>query len=72
MSPTCCTDAGLILGTVVSLAANVAGGMRGLEAYQSGILISGEGHVLTVWSYVLDADDVTVVCGTTGAAITRA
>jgi serine protease Do len=38
-----------------------AGGIRGLEAYQSGILISGKGHVLTVWSYVLDADEVTVV-----------
>ncbi|MEX2316361.1 MAG: S1C family serine protease [Pirellulales bacterium] len=38
-----------------------AGGMRSLEAYQSGLLISGEGHVLTVWSYVLDADEVTVV-----------
>jgi S1-C subfamily serine protease len=38
-----------------------AGGLRGLESYQSGILISAEGHVLTVWSYVLDADDVTAV-----------
>ena len=38
-----------------------AGGLRGLEAYQSGILVSSEGHVLTVWSYVLDGDDVTVV-----------
>jgi serine protease Do len=38
-----------------------AGGLRGLEAYQSGLLISDEGHVLTVLSYVLDADEVTVV-----------
>src|SRR4051812_2261946 len=38
-----------------------AGGPRGLEAYQSGMLISAGGHVLTVWSYVLDADEVTVV-----------
>ncbi|MBM3998871.1 MAG: serine protease [Planctomycetes bacterium] len=38
-----------------------AGGVRGLEAYQSGLVISAEGHVLTVWSYVLDADAVTVV-----------
>src|SRR5712675_2426769 len=38
-----------------------AGGPRGLEAYQSGFLISAEGHVLTAWSYVLDTDDVTVV-----------
>ena len=37
-----------------------AGGFRGLEAYQSGVLISAEGHVLTLWSYVLDTDDVSV------------
>jgi S1-C subfamily serine protease len=38
-----------------------AGGIRGLEHYQSGILISGKGHVLTVLSYVLDSDEVSVV-----------
>jgi serine protease Do len=38
-----------------------AGGVRGLEHYQSGILISGKGHVLTVASYVLDSDEVDVV-----------
>src|SRR3954465_15622439 len=38
-----------------------AGGVRGLEHYQSGILISDKGHVLTVSSYVLDSDEVTVV-----------
>jgi len=38
-----------------------AGGFRGMEAYQSGFLISPEGHVLTVWSYVLDTDYITVV-----------
>jgi serine protease Do len=38
-----------------------AGGLRGLEAYQSGMLISPEGHVLTAWSYVLDTDEPTVV-----------
>jgi len=37
-----------------------AGGLRGLEAYQSGFLISGEGHILTVWSYVLDSDVIAV------------
>jgi S1-C subfamily serine protease len=37
-----------------------AGGIRGLEAYQSGFLISPEGHILTVWSYVLDTDVVSV------------
>lgn len=35
-----------------------AGGSRGLEHYQSGMLISAEGHILTVWSYVLDSDEV--------------
>src|SRR5690349_13494319 len=35
-----------------------AGGVRGLEHYQSGILISDKGHVLTVSSYVLDSDEV--------------
>ena len=34
-----------------------SGGLRGLEAYQSGILISAEGHVLTAWSYVLDSEE---------------
>lgn len=38
-----------------------AGGLTGLEAYQSGFLVSGEGHILTVWSYVLDAEVVTVM-----------
>lgn len=37
-----------------------AGGYRGLEAYQSGFLFSAEGHILTVWSYVLDTDYITV------------
>jgi S1-C subfamily serine protease len=38
-----------------------AGGLSGLEAYQSGILISPDGLVLTVQSYVLDTDDLAVV-----------
>ncbi|MCR4413426.1 MAG: S1C family serine protease [Thermoguttaceae bacterium] len=38
-----------------------AGGLRGLEAYQSGLLISAEGHILTAWSTVLDTDSITVV-----------
>ena len=37
-----------------------SGGVRGLEAYQSGFLISNDGHVLTAWSYVLDSDIVTL------------
>ena len=38
-----------------------AGGIKGLEAYQSGFLIFEQGHILTVWSYVLDTDYVTAV-----------
>jgi S1-C subfamily serine protease len=38
-----------------------AGGLRGMEAYQSGILISAEGHVLTALSYVLDTNDLIVM-----------
>ena len=38
-----------------------AGGLQGLEAYQSGFLISGEGHLLTAWSYVLDSEVVTAI-----------
>ncbi len=38
-----------------------AGGPRGLEAYQTGILISPEGHVLTAWSTVLDTDQPVVI-----------
>ncbi|MCS7304929.1 MAG: S1C family serine protease [Thermoguttaceae bacterium] len=38
-----------------------AGGFRGLEHYQSGMLISDQGHILTVWSHVLDTDEITVV-----------
>ena len=35
-----------------------AGGYKGLEAYQSGILISPEGHILTAYSHVLDSDSI--------------
>ncbi|MFN6192187.1 MAG: S1C family serine protease [Planctomycetia bacterium] len=38
-----------------------AGGVRGLEAYQSGILVSPDGRIVTVMSTVLDADEVTCV-----------
>ena len=37
-----------------------AGGFRGLEAYQSGFLISADGYILTAWSYVLDTKYVGV------------
>lgn len=35
------------------------GGYRGLEPYQSGFLISSDGHILTAWSYVLDTEYIT-------------
>ena len=38
-----------------------AGGTRGLEAYQTGLLISPAGHVITVMSTVLDADELACV-----------
>ncbi|MEO1617767.1 MAG: S1C family serine protease [Planctomycetota bacterium] len=38
-----------------------AGGMKQLEAYQSGFLVSPEGHVATVWSYVLDVEPIVVL-----------
>ena len=40
-----------------------AGGLRGLAAYSTGFLVSPEGHIATVWSHVLDRDEVTVVGG---------
>lgn len=38
-----------------------AGGFRGLEAFQSGFLVSAEGHVLTAFSHVLDTDEIVVL-----------
>jgi serine protease Do len=38
-----------------------AGGLQGLAAFGSGFLVSKEGHIVTVWSHVLDADEVIVV-----------
>ncbi|HEY1783940.1 MAG TPA: trypsin-like peptidase domain-containing protein, partial [Pirellulales bacterium] len=38
-----------------------AGGFEGLEAYQSGFLVSADGHILTAWSYVLDTDYLAVM-----------
>lgn len=37
-----------------------AGGTRGLEAYQSGLLFSADGLILTAWSHVLDTESVSV------------
>lgn len=38
-----------------------AGGFSEMEGYQSGFFISGSGHVLTAFSYVLDTDDLVCV-----------
>lgn len=38
-----------------------AGALRGLEAYQTGFLVSPAGHIITVMSTVLDADELTCV-----------
>ena len=38
-----------------------AGGIRNLNSYGTGFLISPKGHILTVWSHLLDADVVHVV-----------
>jgi S1-C subfamily serine protease len=38
-----------------------AGGARGLESYQSGIIIDNSGHILTSWTTVLDVNKVRVV-----------
>lgn len=38
-----------------------AGGIRGLYAYSTGFLVSPRGHLVTVWSHVLDDQSVTVV-----------
>ena len=38
-----------------------AGGLRGLESYQTGILVSPSGHLVTVMSTVLDAEELDCV-----------
>ena len=38
-----------------------AGGLSGLEAYQSGFLVSPEGHIATAWSYVLDVQPIVIL-----------
>jgi serine protease Do len=36
------------------------GGPQGMEDYQSGFLVSSQGHILTAWSYVLDTESIDV------------
>lgn len=38
-----------------------AGGIKGLYAYSTGLVVSPTGHIVTVWSHVLDGDSVAVV-----------
>lgn len=38
-----------------------AGGIKQLYSYSTGFLVSAEGHIVTVWSHVLDSDTVNVV-----------
>ena len=38
-----------------------AGGSKNLYAYGSGFLVSPQGHIVTVWSHILDSDSVSVV-----------
>ncbi len=38
-----------------------AGGIRGLHSYSSGILVSPDGHILTVWNHVLETDGLRAV-----------
>ena len=38
-----------------------AGGGKNLYAYGSGFLVSPRGHIVTVWSHILDSDTVSVV-----------
>lgn len=38
-----------------------AGGFRGLEAYQTGFLVSAEGHLMTSMSTVLDSEEIDCV-----------
>jgi len=38
-----------------------AGGIRRLHAYSTGFVVSRQGHVATIWSHVLDTEELTVV-----------
>ncbi len=62
----CATSATALVDTIDDAQPKIvkiygAGGFRGMEAYQSGILISPQGHILTVFSHVLDTDYITAV-----------
>lgn len=65
-----CAQSQLSLGSINSVAVQAdlktvklygAGGIAGLDTYQSGFFIDEAGHILTVWSTVLDIDKVIAV-----------
>ncbi len=65
LSP-CASNAAGLVATIAEVQPKIvkiygAGGFHGLEAYQSGILISPRGHILTAFSHVLDTDGITAV-----------
>ena len=52
--------------TITSVAPKVvkifgAGGAKNLYAYGTGFLVSPQGHIVTVWSHILDSDTVSIV-----------
>lgn len=49
------------VGTELKTVKLYGAGGSGLDSYQSGMFISAEGHILTVWSSVLDAEEVIAV-----------
>ena len=60
------SDPASLQATIVDAARRVvkiygAGGLRGLESYQSGILVAPEGVIVTMASSVLDSDGIDVV-----------
>lgn len=55
------TDAAVAEGLTKVVKLYGAGGFRGLEAYGTGFLASAEGHVVTSWGPLLDAEPVTAV-----------
>jgi S1-C subfamily serine protease len=38
-----------------------AGGIKNLYSYSTGFIVTPQGHIATVWSHVLDRDEVTVI-----------
>jgi S1-C subfamily serine protease len=56
------TDLGFLVRQAQAAAVKIYGaGGGGLVAYQSGFLVSPDGHVATAWSYVLDVEPVVVL-----------